>query len=228
MTASIAASADRLDEAIVESAEADARDHRAGARRHPRGHLRPGEGGRPRPRHPPGRRPRPPRRRARPRQDEARRDARHRARARRAPRAVHAGPDALRHSRLRDPRRGAPTGAAPSASCKGPIFAQLLMADEINRASPRTQSALLQAMQEHHVSVGRRAPRPAAALPRAGDPEPDRAGGHLSAARGAARPLPARRSTSAIRTATAERRILIETTGADEQPARGRHDRRGR
>lgn len=35
----------------------------------------------------------------------------------------------------------------------GPIFCQLLMADEINRASPRTQSALLQAMQEHHVSV---------------------------------------------------------------------------
>jgi MoxR-like ATPase len=36
---------------------------------------------------------------------------------------------------------------------QGPIFSQLLMADEINRASPRTQSALLQAMQEHHVSV---------------------------------------------------------------------------
>lgn len=36
---------------------------------------------------------------------------------------------------------------------KGPIFGQLLMADEINRASPRTQSALLQAMQEHHVTV---------------------------------------------------------------------------
>jgi len=36
---------------------------------------------------------------------------------------------------------------------KGPIFAQLLMADEINRASPKTQSALLQAMQEHHVTV---------------------------------------------------------------------------
>src|SRR6202035_5225458 len=36
---------------------------------------------------------------------------------------------------------------------KGPIFAQLLMADEINRASPRTQSALLQAMQERHVTV---------------------------------------------------------------------------
>lgn len=36
---------------------------------------------------------------------------------------------------------------------KGPVFAQLLMADEINRASPRTQSALLQAMQEYQVSV---------------------------------------------------------------------------
>ncbi len=35
----------------------------------------------------------------------------------------------------------------------GPVFAQLLMADEINRASPRTQSALLQAMQEYHVTV---------------------------------------------------------------------------
>ncbi|GAB4573827.1 MAG: MoxR family ATPase [Rhodothalassiaceae bacterium] len=35
----------------------------------------------------------------------------------------------------------------------GPIFSQLLMADEINRASPRTQSALLQAMQEREVSV---------------------------------------------------------------------------
>ncbi|MEO0784666.1 MAG: AAA family ATPase [Pseudomonadota bacterium] len=36
---------------------------------------------------------------------------------------------------------------------RGPIFTQLLMADEINRASPRTQSALLQAMQERHVTV---------------------------------------------------------------------------
>ncbi len=36
----------------------------------------------------------------------------------------------------------------------GPVFCQLLMADEINRASPRTQSALLQAMQEQRVSAG--------------------------------------------------------------------------
>ncbi len=45
---------------------------------------------------------------------------------------------------------------------KGPIFAQLLMADEINRASPRTQAALLQAMQEHHVTIaGKRYDLPA-------------------------------------------------------------------
>jgi MoxR-like ATPase len=46
---------------------------------------------------------------------------------------------------------------------QGPIFTQLLMADEINRASPKTQSALLQAMQEQHVTVaGQRydTPRP--------------------------------------------------------------------
>ena len=36
---------------------------------------------------------------------------------------------------------------------RGPVFTQLLMADEINRASPRTQSALLQAMQERYVTV---------------------------------------------------------------------------
>lgn len=37
---------------------------------------------------------------------------------------------------------------------KGPIFANLVLADEINRATPKTQSALLEAMQEHTVTVG--------------------------------------------------------------------------
>jgi MoxR-like ATPase len=37
---------------------------------------------------------------------------------------------------------------------KGPIFCNILLADEINRASPKTQAALLQAMQEHRVTVG--------------------------------------------------------------------------
>ena len=36
---------------------------------------------------------------------------------------------------------------------KGPVFTQLLMADEINRASPRTQAALLQSMQEYHITI---------------------------------------------------------------------------
>ena len=38
---------------------------------------------------------------------------------------------------------------------KGPIFANIVLADEINRATPKTQSALLEAMQEHRVSVGK-------------------------------------------------------------------------
>src|SRR6202023_3050101 len=46
-----------------------------------------------------------------------------------------------------------PSGKRNFRFIPGPIFAQLLMADEINRASPRTQSALLQAMQEQHVTV---------------------------------------------------------------------------
>lgn len=47
----------------------------------------------------------------------------------------------------------APDGTRSFRFIQGPIFAQLLMADEVNRASPRTQSALLQAMQEYHVTV---------------------------------------------------------------------------
>ena len=46
-----------------------------------------------------------------------------------------------------------PSGKRNFRFISGPVFAQLLMADEINRASPRTQSALLQAMQEQHVTV---------------------------------------------------------------------------
>ncbi|MDY0240770.1 MAG: MoxR family ATPase [Rhodospirillaceae bacterium] len=55
------------------------------------------------------------------------------------------------------------TGRREFRFIEGPVFCQLLMADEINRASPRTQSALLQAMQEGEVSVAgvyRDLPRP--------------------------------------------------------------------
>ena len=97
----------------------------------------------------------------------------------------------------------------------GPIFAQLLMADEINRASPRTQSALLQAMQEQHVTVAGARHDVPQAVPRARDAEPDRAGRHLSAARGAARPLP-----------DADRRRLSRPRGRAAHPVRD-HRRRG-
>ena len=47
-----------------------------------------------------------------------------------------------------------PDGSRAFRFIEGPVFTQLLMADEINRASPRTQSALLQAMQEREVTIG--------------------------------------------------------------------------
>ena len=47
-----------------------------------------------------------------------------------------------------------PDGTRAFRFIQGPVFTQLLMADEINRASPRTQSALLQAMQEAEVTIG--------------------------------------------------------------------------
>ncbi len=46
------------------------------------------------------------------------------------------------------------TGRRQFVFQKGPIFAQMILADEINRTPPKTQSALLEAMQEHSVTVG--------------------------------------------------------------------------
>jgi MoxR-like ATPase len=95
---------------------------------------------------------------------------------------------------------------------RGPIFTQLLMADEINRASPRTQSALLQAMQEYHVSVaGERhdLPRPFHVLATQNPLEQE-----------GTYPLPEAQLDRFLMQIdvtypdrTAERRILIETTG---------------
>jgi MoxR-like ATPase len=47
-----------------------------------------------------------------------------------------------------------PSGERTFAFQKGPVFANVLLADEVNRATPRTQSALLEVMQEHSVTVG--------------------------------------------------------------------------
>ena len=107
------------------------------------------------------------------------------------------------------------TGQRSFRFIRGPVFTQLLMADEINRASPRTQSALLQAMQEKHVTVaGARydLPRP---VPCAGDAESAGAGRHLSAARSPARPFPA------------ADRCRLSRRGRRTPHADGHHHRRG-
>lgn len=50
--------------------------------------------------------------------------------------------------------RDATTGHTDMQFRRGPVFANLVLADEINRAAPKTQSALLEAMAEHHVTIG--------------------------------------------------------------------------
>jgi MoxR-like ATPase len=77
---------------------------------------------------------------------------------------------------------------------QGPIFTNLLLADELNRTPPKTQAALLEAMQERTVSyAGTTYSLPAAVL-RAGHAEPDRTGRYLPAAGSPAGPLPAARA----------------------------------
>ncbi len=102
---------------------------------------------------------------------------------------------------------------------KGPVFAQLLMADEINRASPRTQAALLQAMQEHHVTIaGKRYDLPAPFHVLATQNPLEQEGTY---------PLPEAQLDRFLMQIDvhypdleAERRILFETTGMEEADAR--------
>ncbi len=72
---------------------------------------------------------------------------------------------------------------------EGPIFTNILLADEINRTPPKTQAALLQAMQEREVTIGRTTYPTARSLLHHRDAEPDRAGRNLPAAGGSARPF---------------------------------------
>ena len=71
----------------------------------------------------------------------------------------------------------------------GPVFTNLLLADEINRAPAKVQSALLEVMQERQVTIGRETLQGARPVPRPGHPEPDRDRGDLRPARGAGRPV---------------------------------------
>jgi len=101
----------------------------------------------------------------------------------------------------------------------GPVFTQLLMADEINRASPRTQSALLQAMQERFVTIaGARhdLPKPFHVLATQNPIEQE-----------GTYPLPeAQLDRFLLRidvdfpTLETERNILVRTTGADQATAK--------
>jgi len=102
---------------------------------------------------------------------------------------------------------------------KGPVFTQLLMADEINRASPRTQAALLQAMQEYHVTIaGQRHDLPAPFHVLATQNPLEQEGTY---------PLPEAQLDRFLMQIDvhypeleAERRILLETTGQKEAVAK--------
>jgi MoxR-like ATPase len=110
------------------------------------------------------------------------------------------------------------TGRRQFRFLPGPVFCQLLMADEINRASPRTQSALLQAMQEHHVTVAgvrHDLPRPFHVLATQNPIEQE-----------GTYPLPEAQLDRFLveisvpyPSLDAERRMLFATTGAAEEPA---------
>ena len=71
----------------------------------------------------------------------------------------------------------------------GPVFCNFLLADEINRAPAKVQSALLEVMQERQVTLGHTSHPVPDPVPRDGDAEPHRVGGHLPASRGAGRPV---------------------------------------
>ena len=96
---------------------------------------------------------------------------------------------------------------------------QLLLADEINRTPPKTQAALLQAMQERAVTIDGQRLSARRRLHGDRDAEPDRAAGHLSAARGAARPLPVQDHRRLSRAATRSARSCAATAIA--RPCRG-------
>nr|WP_272212118.1 MoxR family ATPase [Marinicella sp. W31]MDC2878022.1 MoxR family ATPase [Marinicella sp. W31] len=110
------------------------------------------------------------------------------------------------------------TGRRSFRFIKGPVFAQLLMADEINRASPRTQSALLQSMQEYSVTIAGQhydLPRPFHVLATQNPLEQE-----------GTYPLPEAQLDRFLLQVNvgypdmaSERRILLETTGATEETA---------
>ena len=81
------------------------------------------------------------------------------------------------------------TGAREFKFLKGPVFANIILADEINRTPPKTQAALLEAMQEKQVTIGGERNSPAQSVFCVGNAKPDRARRNLYASRSTTRPI---------------------------------------
>ena len=166
------------------------RAHRPGSRRDRARDLRPGRGGGSDADHAAVGWPCAAGRCARTGQEPAGRDARRRARARHQAGAVHPRPDAGRHHRQRGAGRGGGPPQLPLRARPG-----VLPVADGRRDQPRQPAHPVGAAAGDAGAArcggGCRACA-AAPVPRAGDAEPDRAGRHLPAARGAARPVPAR------------------------------------
>ena len=119
-----------------------------------------------------------------------------------------------------------PAVADRSAWCAGRCSRRLLMADEINRTPPKTQAALLEAMQERQVTIDGASHRARSRLLRRRHREPGGVRGHLSASRGAARSLPAADRDGPARTRAP--RSAIYQGAVDRPVASGKHaPRRG-
>ena len=139
------------------SAEKVADGRAAHPRRAAQGHRRPGRGHRAAADRAVRRRPLPARRRAGPGQDAAGQHAGARSSTSTFKR-IQFTPD-LMPADITGTEILEETGRRPArmfSSCKGPIFANIILADEINRTPPKTQAALLEAMQEHQVTAGGR------------------------------------------------------------------------
>jgi MoxR-like ATPase len=120
----------------------------------------------------------------------------------------------------------AETGRRKLTFQHGPIFSQIILADEINRTPPKTQAALLEAMQEKHVTVGQETfelPKPFFVLATQNPIEQE-----------GTYPLPEAQKDRFLflikvdyPTRNDEREIVNRTTGSESQGNRGRAHRRG-
>ena len=108
------------------------------------------------------------------------------------------------------------TGHRDFRFMEGPLFANVILADEINRTPPKTQAALLEAMQERQVTVGRQRHQLVRSVLCSCHAKPDRARGYLSAAGSAARSIHVQDLCQSIRALMKSSRLLRRTTGTDD------------